>query len=72
MVNLIYETIYQHNKKLDITMHEMAELILNAQERAGMLPPGQDEDMVTMTTLNGKIIGKSYEKYEWEPEDGSD
>lgn len=39
MVNLIYETIYQHNKKLDITMHEMAELILNAQERAGMQPP---------------------------------
>lgn len=70
MIDLIYETIYQHNKKSDITMYEMAELILDAQELAGMLPPGQDSDMVKMSTLNGEIISKVFEKHEWEDEHG--
>jgi len=39
MVNLIYETIYQHNKIPNMTMAEMANLILVAQERVGMLAP---------------------------------
>ena len=39
MLELIYETIYQHNRKPGFTMYEMAELILSTQERVGMQPP---------------------------------
>lgn len=56
MIEVIYETIYQHNRKPGITMYEMASLILAAQERAGILPPH-------------RAVGPFEANFTWEPED---
>ncbi len=47
----------------------VANLVVDLCEEAGMLPPGSSQDMITVTTMDGKVIGTHFEKYEWEAED---
>lgn len=69
MLELIYETIYQHNKKPDITMYEMAELILSAQERAGMAPPEIKEYIeIPPDNILGAGFKIGHNVHKWEDE----
>lgn len=69
MVDLIYEVIYQHNKKPDITIRAISELILAAQEQAGMLPPTYERDPNEVELKAGMEKGDAVFVTEWEPEE---
>lgn len=68
MVNLIYETIYQHNKIPNMTMAEMANLILVAQERAGMQPPNIKLSQMFPKSECQVVEDNNYWYGCWEPE----
>ena len=53
----------------NLTPQKHMSAVLEAIENMGMLPPGQEKDLITARTLNGDLIGQTYEKYEWESED---
>lgn len=52
----------------ELTQEEASSMLAEI-EKLGMMPPGQEKDLVTARTMDGKLIGQTYEKYEWEPED---
>lgn len=72
MIDLIYEVIYRANKTQDFTMYDTAEAVLNAQERAGVLPP--TSKIIKSIDAEMPALGKGKFNYEiemneWEPED---